>query len=100
MPVSQMLPVLLFGWAWGRYRHADRGTEIDASVRSHVLLGTLLLGSMAVVGGSLKGLSTVEERRSSSREATDHRNRLSPRYWAQGYIGVLDSSAAEQSLRD
>ena len=79
MPVSQMLPVLLFGWAWGRYRHADRGTEIDASVRSHVLSGTLLLGlgSMAVVGGSLKDLSTIKERRSAFAEARD-RNRLSP----------------------
>jgi O-antigen ligase len=98
-PLSQMLLVLVGGWAWGRYRHADRSVEIDVSVRSHVLLGALLLGSMLVVGGSLKDLSTIEERRSAFAEARD-RNRLSPRYWAQGYIGVLNSSAAEQSLRD
>ena len=99
-PLSQMLLVLVGGWAWGRYRHADWGTEMDSSLRSHVLLGALLLASMAVVGGSLKDLSTVEERRSSFREATDHRNRLSPRYWAQGYIGVRNSLDTEQYQTD
>ncbi|PSQ87538.1 MAG: O-antigen ligase domain-containing protein [Bacteroidetes bacterium QS_3_64_15] len=96
-PLSQMLLVLVGGWAWGRYRHAEQSTEINASVRSHVLLGALLLGSMLIVGGSLKDLSTIEERRSAFRESTDHRNRLSPRYWAQGYIGVRDSSVIERA---
>ena len=99
-PLSQMLLVLVGGWAWGRYRHADRSIEIDVSVRSHVLLGALLLGSTLIVGGSLKDLSTIEERRSSFREATDHRNRLSPRYWAQGYIGVRNSLDTEQYQTD
>jgi O-antigen ligase len=98
-PLSQMLLVLVGGWAWGRYRHVDRGTETVASVRSHVLLCTLLLGSMAVVGGSLKDLSTIEERRSAFAEARD-RNRLSPRYWAQGYIGVRDSSVIKRARGD
>ena len=98
-PLSQMLLVLVGGWAWGRYRHADRGNEIDVSVRSHVLLGALLLGSMLIVGGSLKDLSTIEERRSAFAEARD-RNRLSPRYWAQGYIGVRDSSVIKRARGD
>ena len=98
-PLSQMLLVLVGGWAWGRYRHADRSIEIDVSVRSHVLLGALLLASMAVVGGSLKDLSTIEERRSAFAKARD-RNRLSPRYWAQGYIGVRDSSVIKRARGD
>lgn len=99
-PLSQMLLVLVGGWAWGRYRHADRSTEMGSSLRSHVLLGALLLGSVVFVGGSLKDLSAVEERRSAFREATDHRNRLSPRYWAQGYIGVRKSLDTEQYQTD
>lgn len=98
-PLSQMLLVLVGGWAWGRYQHAGQTTKVALATRSHVLLGALLLGSMAVVGSSLKDLSTIKERRLAFVEATD-RNRLSPRYWTQGYIGVLDSSATVQSVQD
>ena len=104
-PLSQMFLALVGGWSWGRYQRSEvaaRGasSQRNLSTRSHVLLGALLLGAMAVVGSGLKDLSAIEERRSAFIEATDYQNRLFPRYWTQGHIGVRDSSDTEQYQTD
>lgn len=99
MPVSQVFLVLVGGWVWGRYRDEEASVEVDFSVRSHALFCVLLIGSMAIVGSSLRALSTVEERRSAFLESVD-RDAYSPRYWLQGYIGVRDSTVIERARRD
>jgi hypothetical protein len=101
MPVSQVLLVLVGGWAWGRYRPERQLTHESPSFSrwSHAWLCVVLLGSMVVVGNGLRDLSAVEERRSSFLEAVE-RNQLSPRYWTQGYIGVRDSTVIERARRD
>jgi len=86
-PLSQILLMLVGGWAWGRYESANRATETDVSIRSHAFLGTLLLGSMVIVGGSFQDLAKMEERRSTYLEAA-YRGRLAPRYWNPGHIGI------------
>ncbi|MFB6280386.1 MAG: O-antigen ligase family protein [Salinibacter sp.] len=99
MPLSQMMLVLVGGWAWGRYRHRDSSRDLAVSARSQVVLAVLLVGAMAVVGTSLRDLSTIEERRSAFLEAVERRA-FSPRYWQQGYIGVRDSSVIERARRE
>lgn len=101
MPVSQILLVLVGGWAWGRYQPGSQFPRSSGGL-SKWAQGTLcavLVGSMMVVGSSLRNLATVEERRSSFLEAVE-RNQLSPRYWTQGYIGVRDSSVIERARRN
>ena len=101
MPVSQVLLVLVGGWAWGRYQHEHQSTRVSPAFSRwvHVSLCAVLLGSIAVVGNGLRDLGAVEERRSSFLEAVE-RNQLSPRYWTQGYIGVRDSSVIERAQWD
>lgn len=99
-PLSQMCLVLVVGWAWGRYQPSNRTEDADPSLRALAVLCALLLGSMVVVGSSLTDLSVTEERRSAFEKSADHRNRFAPRYWAQGYIGVRDSSVMERARRD
>jgi len=99
MPLSQMVLVLVGGWAWGRYRLQDQSSEVVVSVWSQVILGVLLVGAMTVVGTSLRDLGTIEERRSAFLDAVNRTN-FSPRYWQQGYIGVQDSSVIKRARRD
>ena len=99
MPVSQVLLVLVGGWAWGRFRHRSKTSGTSVSVRARAVFCVLLVGSIGIVGSSLRDLTTVTERRSAFLEAVD-RNSLSPRYWTQGYIGVLDSSVVKQARYD
>jgi hypothetical protein len=101
MPVSQVLLVLVGGWAWGRYRHEHQSSRASPSFSkwAHASLCAVLLGSIVVVGNGLRDLGAAEERRSSFLEAVE-RNQLSPRYWTQGYIGVRDSSVIERARRD
>jgi len=99
MPVSQMLLVLVGGWAWGRFQHRTSTSSMSASIPAQAVLCVLLVGSIGVVGSSLQDLTTIEERRSAFLEATE-RNRLAPRYWTQGYIGVMDSTVIEQARHD
>ncbi|MFB6286677.1 MAG: O-antigen ligase family protein, partial [Candidatus Bipolaricaulia bacterium] len=99
MPLSQMMLVLVGGWAWGRYRHRDSSRDLTVSARSRAVLTVLLVGAMAVVGSSLRDLGTIEERRSAFLEAVERRA-YSPRYWQQGYIGVRDSSVVERARRE
>jgi hypothetical protein len=99
MPLSQMMLVLVGGWAWGRYRHEEASRDLAVSVRAQVALAFVLVGAMAVVGASLRDLGSIDERRSAFLEAVE-RNRFSPRYWQQGYIGVRDSSVVERARRE
>lgn len=99
MPVSQVLLVLVGGWAWGRYRPQHQSTNSEISTRSHALLCVLLIGAMGIVGSSLTDLSTVQKRQSAFVDATE-RTVFSPRYWCQGYIGVRDSSVIERARYD
>lgn len=100
MPVSQVLLAVVGGWAWGRYQKSEGETlESHFYIRPHVSLCVLLMGAMAIVGSSLRNLSTVEERREAFRESVE-RQVYSPRYWTQGYIEVRDSSVIEQARRD
>ena len=99
MPVSQVLLALVGGWAWGRYRHDEDQTDAPPSVWVHAIFGGLLLGSMLLVGSSLRDLSTIEERRSAFLDTAD-RSRFSPRYWAQGYIGLRDTSIQKRVRLD
>jgi len=99
MPVSQVLLVLIGGWAWGRYRHDGERANSDVSPRAHAVLCMVLVGSIGVVGSSLQDLTTVEERRSAFLEAVD-RTRLSPRYWTQGYLQVRNPDVIERARPD
>lgn len=99
MPVSQVLLVLVGGWAWGRYLRHGEGAPGSVSVRAHVLLAVMVVASMAVVGSSLKDLATRQERQSAFLNAVDRRA-FSPRYWKQGYIGVRDSTVIERARID
>jgi len=99
MPVSQVLLALVGGWAWGRYRHDGDQTGAVPSVRARAILCGLLVGSMLIVGGSLRDLSTIEERRSAFLDTAD-RSRFSPRYWAQGYVGLRDTSVQKRARLD
>ena len=99
MPVSQVLLALVGGWAWGRYRHDEDQTAAVPSVRARTILCGLLVGSMLIVGSSLRDLSTIEERRSAFLETAD-RSRFSPRYWAQGYIGLRSKTVRDRARLD
>jgi O-antigen ligase len=99
MPVSQVLLVLVGGWAWGRYRPQHQSSDSEIPIRSHALLCVLLIAAMGMVGSSLKDLLTVEERRDALIEAAD-RNQLSPRYWGQGFLHVRDSEVIERARRN
>jgi O-antigen ligase len=98
MPVSQLLLVLVGGWAWGRYRFEEQQSPVPSTF-AHFLLGGLLVAAGAIVGRrSTQDLSTAEERQSAFAEAVDRRH-YSPRYWMQGYIQVRDSSVVERARR-
>ena len=97
MPVSQVLLVLVGGWAWGRYQRSTPPGDsfLSVSAWGRGLLCALLIGAMAVVGGSLQDLADRDERQSAYLEATD-RTTYYPRYWQQGYVGVRDIEDIEQ----
>lgn len=98
-PVSQVLLVLVGGWAWGRYRHAKSSSAVPTT-SAHVALCVLLVAAVAIVGGrSAYDLSVADERQSAFAEAGDH-GRYSPRYWTQGYLQVRDSSVVERARRE
>ena len=96
-PLSQILLILVGGWAWGRYRHERSAATTPKTARA--ALCVLLVASMSVVGTGLRDLKTVKERRAAFTGAVE-RGYFSPRYWAQGYIGVRDSSVLERARRD
>lgn len=93
-PLSQMLLVLVGGWAWGRYRHDGRPTVVSFGPGAQAALLAVVLGSTLIVGSSLRDLADARERREAFRKSVEH-NVFSPRYWTQGYIGVRDSSVME-----
>ncbi|MBB4089893.1 O-antigen ligase family protein [Salinibacter ruber] len=96
MPVSQVLLAVVGGWAWGRYNRSDKRTGSGLHRwPHHAIFCAAVLSSMLVVGAAAEDLFTVEDRREAFLEAVD-RNRLSPRYWTQGYIEIRDSSVIEQ----
>lgn len=96
MPVSQMLLVLIGGWAWGRYRHKTSRDVLSPSGFAQTVLGALLLASMTVVGSSARALATTDERHSAFEEAAG-RTYYSPRYWMQGYLQVRDPDVVERA---
>jgi hypothetical protein len=98
MPLSQILLILIVGWAWGRYKHNNDVVTPVSSFRPQAVLCIVLIASIGIVGSSLQDLSTVEERHRAFAEAVD-RNRLSPRYWAQGYLHVRDPEVVEAARR-
>ncbi len=95
-PLSQVLLVVVGGWAWGRYEHSSGDSSLGTfSFRAQGVLGVLIIASIGVVGASLYDLTAAEERREAFVEAVD-RNRFSPRYWTQGYLGVRNPSVVRQ----
>jgi O-antigen ligase len=99
MPVSQILLVLVGGWAWGRFQYRSTTPDTSVSVGAQAAFCVLLIASIGIIGSSLQALKTIKERRSAFLEAVE-RNKLSPRYWAQGYIGVQDSTVLKRARRD
>jgi O-antigen ligase len=99
MPLSQVLLVLVGGWAWGRYRHRGEAGRNVRLVQARSVFFGLLLAAMAVVGTGLSDLATTEERRAAFRDATD-RGSYSPRYWTQGYLYVEDPEVIERARRE
>lgn len=99
MPLSQVLLILVGGWAWGRYRQQRYDSSVASSTWPHAALCVVLSASVGVVGSSLQDLSYTEERQSAFLESVE-RKKLSPRYWQQGYIGVRDSSVVERARPD
>jgi hypothetical protein len=98
MPVSQLLLVLVGGWAWGRYRHAKLASAAFQK-STHVVLCGLLITAIAIVGmRTAHDVSVADERQSAFSEAVDRRY-YSPRYWMQGYLHVRDSTVVEQARR-
>lgn len=98
-PVSQLMLVLVGGWAWGRYRHSESSSEVPTT-SAHVALCVLLVAAMAIVGGrGAYDLSVADERQSAFVEAVDRRY-YSPRYWTQGYLQVRDSSVVGRARRE
>lgn len=99
-PLSQMLFVLVGGWAWGRYQFQEKeDPSTGSSFWAHMILCALLASSVLVVGNSFRDLASATERRVAFMNSVD-RNKLSPRYWTQGYIGVRDSSVIKRARRD
>jgi O-antigen ligase len=99
-PLSQMLFVLVGGWAWGRYQfRGEDDPSTDSFFWAHIILCALLASSVLVVGNSFRDLASATERRVAFMNSVE-RNKLSPRYWTQGYIGVRDSSVIERARRD
>lgn len=97
-PLSQMLFVVVGGWAWGRFALYTRLGSAAVSNFSHILFCVLLVGSLGVVSSSLEDLSTIRERRLAFLESVQH-NRISPRYWHQGFIGVRNPNLIERARR-
>lgn len=98
MPLSQILLILIVGWAWGRYKHNNDVVTPVSSFRPQAVLCIVLIASIGIVGSSLQDLSTVKERHRAFAEAVD-RNRFSPRYWAQGYLHVRDPEVVKAARR-
>jgi hypothetical protein len=95
-PLSQMFLVLVAGWAWGRYEPSKQNGKTGSSSAAHAVLCALLLVSVVMIGSSVKDLFTTEERSAAYVEATDS-NRLSPRYWRQGFLHVRDPEVIERA---
>jgi len=87
MPVSQMLLVLVGGWAWGRYLQAHPPTPVRDAGRAQLVIAVVLVASMGIVAWGAQGAFTAKERRATYLEAVE-RSRLHPRYWQQGYFGI------------
>lgn len=98
MPVSQILLVLVGGWAWGRYQFEEQTSPPPSTFAQFLLCGLLIVAVGTVGWRSIQDLSTAEERQSAFAEAVDRRY-YSPRYWMQGYIHVRDSSVVERARR-
>lgn len=99
MPVSQVLLVLIGGWAWGRHQRGSSASAPETlSFQIQTVFCAILVASVVVVGASLHNLTTTEERREAFTEAAD-RDRLSPRYWTQGYLNVRDSGTIRRSTQ-
>jgi O-antigen ligase len=98
-PVSQMMLVLVLGWAWGRYRPPSRPERPTVSRRAQVALCTILVASIGITAYHVPDLAAKQERWSAFLESVE-RNRLSPRYWQQGYFGVRDPGVMERARHD
>jgi O-antigen ligase len=95
-PLSQVLLVVIGGWAWGRFEHSSGNSFLEMfSFQVQTALCVLIAASTGVVGASLHDLAAAEERREAFVEAAD-RSRFSPRYWTQGYLQVRDPSIMSQ----
>ncbi len=95
MPVSQVLLALVGGWAWGRYRYERRPSK-ETSWISHAVLCVLLIGSVGIVGSSVRDVLDAEERQLAYLEAVEEPT-FWPRYWKQGYIGVRKPKVMERA---
>lgn len=85
MPVSQMLLVLLAGWAMGMMprRHSIPGIGIV----ERTLLGfTVVVASMTVVFGVVPEIGDLAGRQKVYLEGLYESGRLLPRFWTQGWI--------------
>ncbi|RMH69330.1 MAG: O-antigen ligase domain-containing protein [Bacteroidetes bacterium] len=85
MPVSQMLMVVVVGWALGCYQPPHRPHR--ASARAHRLLAaTVALALLAVGLGVAPDLPGLPHRKEIYTDWTGSYD-LRPRYWQQGFIG-------------
>ncbi|ARA93005.1 hypothetical protein AWN76_007430 [Rhodothermaceae bacterium RA] len=85
MPVSQMLMVVVVGWALGCYQPSHRSHRA-AAWKHHLLAGTVWLALLAVGLGVAPDLPGLPHRKEIYTDWTGSYD-LRPRYWQQGFIG-------------
>ncbi len=85
MPVSQMVLVLLVGWAIGVVSLA-KGQRVIGRWEGVVLTLAILIATTAVVYGVAPEIGQLAERQEAYLAARNPGERLLPRFWAQGWI--------------
>lgn len=103
-PVSQMLMVLIVGWAWGRYATARPRPVRQRAMRPGIPAQTMLCVLVVVAAGWISwraqaDLRTMDSRRNTFLSAVD-RTILSPRYWQQGFFGVPEAMHLQHAQSD
>ena len=103
-PVSQVLMVLIVGWAWGRYRTAAAHQAPTPRMRPGISAQTMLCVLAVVAAGWITwraqaDLPAMETRRTTFIEAAD-RTLLSPRYWQQGFFGIPEARRLQPAEPD
>ncbi len=91
MPLSQLLLVLVVGWAWSLMPRRERSLERPARWKHGALGLVVALALCFVVSGAAQDVGRLEERQATfvqhHAESSGLHTRIFPRYWQQGYFG-------------